>query len=128
MALQATGTTKSSNTEYHNFHYECQNATSADPKQIAKVLTGAKEAGPIDGPYLLCLHKKYNIQNNNGDINLKGLRASLNLFYTEDKTNLVMDNCANRPEGTTPEEAAIELLTCCLKYVKIPAPDPNILK
>ncbi|CAH1110279.1 unnamed protein product [Psylliodes chrysocephalus] len=109
--------------QYQQFRQECISSTNTDPKEIAKAYQGGPLKIEVLGAYLLCMNKKYNIRNANGDIDQENLRKSLRVFNSsEDKTDIVVTNCSVKKEGATPQEVAVEFAKCIRKYVPTEAP------
>lgn len=114
--------------QYQKIHNECKSSTNTDEKEIAKIFQGQPIEVEALGAHLLCVNKKFNIQNDNGDIDQENFRkVYVALNKSLDKTDIVIANCSVKKEGATPEEAAVELIKCTRKYAPLEPPKANAL-
>ncbi|CAH1110277.1 unnamed protein product [Psylliodes chrysocephalus] len=111
--------------QYQKFSNECKSSTNTDEKEIEKIFNGDPIEANVVGDHVLCIFNKFNIENDNGDIDQEKFRKALAVFTPEhDKHDLVLKNCLVK-KGATPQEVAVELVKCTRNYVTLLRPNAN---
>nr|UTN00822.1 odorant binding protein [Semanotus bifasciatus] len=111
LAALANGLTEEQKERIRGAYKSCQSdpATSIDLELLKTTRDPSKV--PNFGAHSLCVTKKLDLQNENGDINKDTLKSRLAEVLTDEaKINKTVEDCA--VQRATPEETAARLLKC----------------